>query len=75
MLISRLTLADLGAALPGGMEVATIVSPQTLEPLETLVSPFDPSYVILAREGFSPASPGDYGFIFGSAAATSAKEL
>ncbi len=71
MLISNITLADLGTALPGGMEVATVVSPQTLEPLETLVAPFDPSYVILAREGFTPASPGDFGFIFGRAAATS----
>jgi uncharacterized protein len=74
MLISRLALADLGSALPGGMEVGTIVSPQTLETLETLVTPFDPSYVILAREGFTPASPGDYGFIFGRAAASSASE-
>jgi uncharacterized protein len=74
MLISRLSLADLGSALPGGMEVATIVSPQTLEPLETLVTPFDPSYVILAREGFTPASTGDYGFIFGRAAAAPAEE-
>jgi hypothetical protein len=68
MLLSRLSLADLGSALPAGTEVATIVSPQTLEPLETLVTPFDPSYVILAREGFTPASPGDFGFIFGRAA-------
>jgi uncharacterized protein len=74
MLISRITLEDLGAALPGGMEVATIFSPQTLEPLETLVTPFDPSYVILAREGFSPVSPGDFGFIFGRVAATSASQ-
>jgi predicted deacylase len=70
MLISRITLADLGSALPGGTEVGIIVSPQTLEPLETLVAPFDRSYVILAREGFTPASPGDFGFIFGRAAAT-----
>lgn len=74
MLISHITLADLGSALPAAMEVATIVSPQTLEPLETLVTPFDPSYVILAREGFSPASPGDFGFIFGHAAASTAQE-
>jgi uncharacterized protein len=71
MLISRLTLNDLGVALPGGTEVGTIISPQTLEPLETLVAPFDPSYLILAREGFSPVSAGDFGFIFGRAAATS----
>lgn len=74
MLISRIRLADLGSALPAAMEVATIVSPQTLEPLEKLVTPFDPSYVILAREGFSPASPGDFAFIFGHAAATAAPE-
>jgi uncharacterized protein len=72
MLISRLTLDDLGSALAGGTEVATIVSPQTLEPLEQLVTPFDRSYVILAREGFTPVSPGDFGFIFGRAAETSA---
>jgi uncharacterized protein len=74
MLISRITLADLGSALPAAMEVAIIVSPQTLETLEKLVTPFDPSYVILAREGFSPAGPGDFGFIFGHAAATAAHE-
>ena len=74
MLISRLSLSDLGSALPVGMEVATIVSPLTLEPLERLVTPFDPSYVILAREGFTPASPGDFGFIFGRAAAPAASE-
>lgn len=74
MLISRLTLDDLGSALPGGTEVATIVSPQTLEPLERLVAPFDPSYVILAREGFTPASPGDFGFIFGRPAHGTAAE-
>jgi uncharacterized protein len=74
MLLSRLSLDDLGSALPAGMEVATIVSPQTLEPLETLVTPFDPSYVILAREGFTPVSPGDFGFMFGHAAAAPAAE-
>jgi predicted deacylase len=74
MLISHITLADLGSPLPAAMEVATIVSPQTLESLEKLVTPFDPSYVILAREGFSPVSAGDFGFIFGHAAAAAAKE-
>jgi predicted deacylase len=74
MLLSRISLDDLGSALPAGMEVATIVSPQTLEPLETLVTPFDPSYVILAREGFTPVSPGDFGFMFGRAAAAPAAE-
>jgi len=41
-------------------------------PLETLWALFGQSYVILAREGFTPASPGDCGFIFGRAAASSA---
>ncbi|HTX00524.1 MAG TPA: M14 family metallopeptidase [Acidimicrobiales bacterium] len=65
MLISELCLDQLGTVLPKGAVVGRVVHPQTLETLEELSTPFDPSAVVLAREGFSPVSVGDYGFMFG----------
>jgi predicted deacylase len=65
MLLSNLTLNQLGTLLPKGTTVGTIVHPQTLETLEVLSAPFAQSAVVLAREGFSPVSVGDYGFMFG----------
>jgi predicted deacylase len=65
MLISRLSVSQLGTLLPKGTIVAKVVHPQTLETLEELSTPFDPSVVVLTREGFSPISAGDYGFMFG----------
>jgi predicted deacylase len=65
MLISELTLSQLGTLIPKGTLVGRVVSPQTLEVLEELLAPFEPSAVVLAREGFTPVSIGDYGFMFG----------
>lgn len=69
MLVSELTLDQLGTLLPKGSIVGRVVHPQTLETLETLTAPFDPSVAVLLREGFSPISVGDYGFMFGHRAA------
>lgn len=68
MLVSELKLYQLGTLLPKGTLVGRIVSPQTLETLEELRTPFEPSAVVLAREGFTPASIGDYAFMFGQPA-------
>lgn len=65
VLVSDLTLDQLGTSIPKGTKVATTYHPQTLEVLETFTAPFDESMVVLAREGFSPVSVGDYGFMFG----------
>jgi hypothetical protein len=65
MLISELSLDQLGTLLPKDTVVGRIVHPQTLEVLEVLSTPFDPSVVVLAREGFTPVSVGDYSFMFG----------
>jgi hypothetical protein len=65
MLISDLSLDQLGTVLPKDAVIGKVVHPQTLETLEVLSTPFDPSVVVLAREGFTPVSAGDYGFMFG----------
>lgn len=65
MLISELTLDQIGTLLPKDTLVGRVVNPQTLEVLEELRTPFEPSAVVLAREGFTPVSVGDYGFMFG----------
>jgi hypothetical protein len=65
MLLSALTLDQLGTVLTKGTTVGTVVHPQTLETLEVLTVPFEQSALVLAREGFSPVSVGDYGFMFG----------
>jgi predicted deacylase len=70
MLLSGLSLSQLGTILPKGVAVGTVVQPQTLETLEVLTTPFNRSVVVLAREAFSPISVGDYGFMFGREAAT-----
>jgi uncharacterized protein len=69
MLISELRLDQLGTSLPKGFVVGRVVHAQTLETLEELSAPFDTSMVVLAREGFTPVSVGDYGFMFGRPAA------
>lgn len=61
MLISDIGLDRLGTFLLKGAVVGRRVHPQTLE---VLTAPFDPSVVVLAREGFSPVNTGDYGFMF-----------
>jgi uncharacterized protein len=69
MLISQVRLDQLGTFLPKGTVVGKVVHPQTLETLEVLSTPFEPSVVVLAREGFTPVSVGDYGFMFARPAA------
>lgn len=65
MLISELSLSQLGTILPKGAVVGTVIHPQTLQTLEVLSTPFEQSVIVLARQGFTPVSVGDYGFMFG----------
>lgn len=61
-----------GMELAGGEALADIVSPYTFETLETMVAPFDRSIVVLCRNYQTRIHPGDYGFMMGNAATTSA---
>lgn len=65
MLLSNLSLHQLGTLLPKGTPVGKVVHAQTFETLEELTAPFSESAVVLAREGFSPVSVGDFAFMFG----------
>ena len=65
LLISEMELSQLGSFLPIGSVVGRVIHPQTLDVLEVLSTPFDPSVAVLAREGFTPVSVGDYAFMFG----------
>ncbi|WP_196073288.1 succinylglutamate desuccinylase/aspartoacylase family protein [Nakamurella alba] len=58
---------QLGTVVPGGTELAKVVDPYTFETLETLVAPFESNFLVLAREGYTRCSPGDYGFMVGNA--------
>lgn len=61
-----------GMELDGGEPLADIVSPFTFETLETLEAPFERSIVVLCRNYQSRIHPGDYAFMLGNAATTSA---
>ena len=75
LLISEMELRQLGSFLPIGSVVGTVIHPQTLDVLEVLSTPFDPSVAVLAREGFTPVSVGDYAFMFGRRAAVDVRSL
>ena len=69
--IPRRKLAP-GMELDGGEPLADIVSPYTFETLETLEAPFERSIVVLCRNYQTRIHPGDYGFMMGNGATTSA---
>jgi predicted deacylase len=57
-----------GAWIEGTQPLADIVSPHTLETLETMVTPFEKNVVVLARNYATRIHPGDYGFMIGNGA-------
>jgi predicted deacylase len=65
LLISEIELSQLGSFLPKDSVVGRVIHPQTLDTLEVLSTPFDPSVVVLAREGITPVGVGEYAFMFG----------
>jgi hypothetical protein len=52
----------------GGDVLADIVSPHTLETLETMTAPFARSVVVLTRNYATRINPGDYAFMMGNGA-------
>jgi len=65
LLHSAVTLDQLGAVLPEGHALGTVVSPYTFETLETLRAPFQRSVLLLLRVGITRVNPGDYAFMLG----------
>lgn len=61
-----------GEELPAGEPLADIVSPYTFETLETMVAPYDRNIVVLCRNYRTRIHPGDYAFMMGDAATTTA---
>lgn len=53
----------LGEILPTGTVLGRIVDPYTLEELQVLSAPYDPTYLVLSRCPVTQVSPGDYGFM------------
>ena len=58
----------LGQTVPKGTLVGRVISPYTFEVLEEIVTPFEPTLLIMIRGLFSRVYPGDYAFIFGDGA-------
>ncbi|MBI4278500.1 MAG: succinylglutamate desuccinylase/aspartoacylase family protein [Armatimonadetes bacterium] len=58
----------LGAAVPRGTVLARVRSPYTLEELEVLRAPYDPTYIMMVRSRISRVHPGDYAYILGDGA-------
>jgi predicted deacylase len=56
------------AWLDGGSALADIVSPHTLETLETMTAPFERNVVVLSRNYMTRINPGDYAFMLGNGA-------
>ncbi len=71
--VPKATLAP-GQVVPGGTELADIVSPYSFEVLETMVAPFEESIVVLCRNFVTRIHPGDYGFMIGDGATASRYE-
>jgi len=63
LMLSRCSSEQLGESVTRGTELARIVSPYTLEVLESIPAPFEPSLLVLVRDAVTKVDPGDYGFI------------
>ena len=68
IMLSAFDPSRLGETVPQGTELARIVSPYTFEVLEVITAPFDPSILILTREGVTTVNPGDYGLMVANGA-------
>ncbi len=63
LMLSRYGSDRLGDLVPAGEELAQVVSPYSFETLEQIVAPFEPTLLVLVRDGVTKVDPGDYGFI------------
>jgi predicted deacylase len=68
LLLSSFGPERLGEAVAAGVELARVVSPYTLDVLESIAAPFDPTLLVLVREAVTKVDPGDYGFIVANGA-------
>jgi uncharacterized protein len=68
LMLSNCSSEQLGEAVARGAELARIVSPYTLEVLESIPAPFEPSLLVLVRDAVTKVDPGDYGFIVANGA-------
>jgi predicted deacylase len=57
-----------GTFVGAGTLLAEIVSPYSLETLETIVAPFDQNVIVLSRNYITRIHPGDYAFMIGDGA-------
>jgi len=68
LMLSNCSSEQLGESVTRGMELARIVSPYTLEVLESMPAPFEPSLLVLVRDAVTKVDPGDFGFIVANGA-------
>jgi predicted deacylase len=68
MLVSEVTVDQLGAGIPRGTVLGRVLSPLTFETLEVVEAPFEPSLVVLIRPGTTRIDPGDYMYMMGNGA-------
>lgn len=68
MLVSELTVEQLGSTIPQGTVLGKVVSPYTFQTLEVIEAPFEPSLVVLIRQGTTRIDPGDYTYMMGNGA-------
>ncbi|HET8588272.1 MAG TPA: succinylglutamate desuccinylase/aspartoacylase family protein [Nakamurella sp.] len=67
ILLSELTPDDLGTEFPRGTVLGRVISPYTLEELETIEAPFERNILILTRPSYTNVAPGDYGYMVADA--------
>jgi predicted deacylase len=65
LFLPAIDYSSLGQTVPKGTLVGRVISPYTFEVLEEIVTPFEPTLLIMIRGLFSRVYPGDYAFIFG----------
>jgi len=68
LMLSEVEPSRLGEEVVAGTVLGRIVSPYTFEVLEEVTAPFDPSLLVLVREGVTKCDPGDYGFMVANGA-------
>lgn len=68
IMLCEFDATHLGESIPQGTVLARTVSPYTFETLETFEAPFDPTLLVLTRDGVSRIDPGDYGLMVANGA-------
>lgn len=65
LLVSNMTIADLGTIVPKGTVLGTLVSPYSFEVLDEIEAPFDENLLIAANYGepFTKVLPGEFVYI------------